>query len=110
MQKGDAYCMLGSTYHAGGANQTTDTKRPMHGLFYCRGYYRAEENQYLIHSKEEVLSWSPEVQRVMGYTISTPNIGFVDLMQPNLYLSGDYDPDAMYDLDPSQEKKHWNKT
>ncbi|KAL1311790.1 hypothetical protein AAFC00_001873 [Neodothiora populina] len=108
MNKGDAYVMLGSTYHAGGANQTTDTKRPMHGMFFCRGYMRSEENQYLIHSPEEVMSWSPEAQRIMGYTVSAPNIGFVDFIDPGKYLSGDYDPDNLHDFDPSQEVKPWN--
>lgn len=42
MEKGDALVMLGSTFHAGGANKTIDKKRPMHALFFCRGYYRSE--------------------------------------------------------------------
>lgn len=42
MEKGDAYVMLGGTYHAGGANKTTDVMRPMHAMFYCRGYLRTE--------------------------------------------------------------------
>lgn len=41
----------------------------------------------------------------MGYTVSSPNIGFVDFLQPSQYLSGDYDPDNLHDLDPSQEVK-----
>jgi ectoine hydroxylase-related dioxygenase (phytanoyl-CoA dioxygenase family) len=72
MEKGDAYIMLGGTYHAGGENTTTDETRPMHGLFFTRGVMRAEENQSLIHSKEEVLSWSAEVQRKMGCHLSSP--------------------------------------
>jgi ectoine hydroxylase-related dioxygenase (phytanoyl-CoA dioxygenase family) len=52
MKPGEAYCMLGGTYHAGGANQTLDQKRPMHGIFFCRGTLRTEENQYLIHTPE----------------------------------------------------------
>ena len=39
----------------------------------------------------------------MGYTVSSPNIGFVDFIQPNKYLAGDYDPDQPGDLDASQE-------
>lgn len=88
MEKGDCYVMLGSTYHAGGANVTTDQKRPMHGIFFARGVLRAEENQYLIHSKEEVLSWPHEVQRKMGFHLSSPNIGFVDFMSPVEWMQG----------------------
>lgn len=42
MQKGDAYVMLGSTYHAGGANKTETERRTLHGLFFSRGYLRSE--------------------------------------------------------------------
>lgn len=42
MQKGDALAFLGSVYHAGGGNITKDWKRPMHSLFFCRGYLRTE--------------------------------------------------------------------
>jgi ectoine hydroxylase-related dioxygenase (phytanoyl-CoA dioxygenase family) len=88
MQKGDAYCMLGGTYHAGGENTTIDQTRPMHGLFFVRGVMRSEENQYLIHSKEEVLSWSPKVQRIMGFHLSSPNIGFTDFQSPVEFMQG----------------------
>jgi len=37
----------------------------------------------------------------MGYTVSSPNIGFVDFIQPYKYLAGDYD--APEDVDESQE-------
>ncbi|RDW69789.1 phytanoyl-CoA dioxygenase family protein [Coleophoma cylindrospora] len=103
MEMGDAYVMLGGTYHGGGANQTTDTKRPMHGLFFCRGFLRTEENAYLAYSKEDVLSWSPEVQRIMGFTVSSPNIGFIDFVHPVRWYAGDYDPNQPGDLDESQE-------
>lgn len=39
----------------------------------------------------------------MGYTVSSPNIGFVDFVQPYKYLAGDYDPNQPGDLDASQE-------
>lgn len=39
----------------------------------------------------------------MGYTVSSPNIGFVDFVQPSQYLYGDYDRENLHDLDPSQE-------
>lgn len=40
----------------------------------------------------------------MGYEVSSPNIGFVDFVSPSLFLSGDYDPENLHDLDASQEK------
>jgi hypothetical protein len=39
----------------------------------------------------------------MGYTVSSPNLGFVDFIQPYKYLAGDYDPNQPGDLDASQE-------
>lgn len=42
MNVGDAFCMLGGLYHAGGHNLTKDQKRPLHGMFFCRGYLRTE--------------------------------------------------------------------
>lgn len=92
--------MLGSTYHAGGANTTSDITRPMHGLFFMQGIYRGEENQYMIHGKEEVLSWSLEVQRKMGFHLSSPNIGFVDFQSPVEFLS-DIKRDHWPDPDPA---------
>lgn len=109
MQKGDAFCMLGSTYHAGGENRTIDQKRPMHGLFFMRGYMRGEENQYLVHTKEEVLSWSLEVQRKMGFHMSSPNIGFADFQSPVEFLQGGkrefwVDPDPAFSGELESEK------
>lgn len=46
------------------------------------------------------MSWPFEVQQRMGYTISSPNIGFADFVQPYKYLAGYDQPE---DSDPSQE-------
>lgn len=64
-----------------------------------------QENAYLAFSKEEVLSWPFDVQKRMGYTVSSPNLGFVDFIQPYKYLAGDFDPAHPGDLDASQEPK-----
>lgn len=39
---GEALVILGSVYHAGGQNSTTDDKRSLHGLFFCQGFLRSE--------------------------------------------------------------------
>lgn len=56
MEKGDAYVMLGSTYHAGGENKTLNEKRPLHALFFCRGYYRQEVCILLLSLTADVLT------------------------------------------------------
>jgi len=92
--------MLGGIYHGGGANTTENWKRPMHSLFFCQGILRSEENHYLANSKEDVLSWSQEVQEKMGYTISSPNLGFVDFIPPVTFLEGGNTDSTIGDLDP----------
>jgi len=104
MEPGDMWIMLGGLYHAGGANITQAERRIVHGLFFTRGYYRQEENAYLANKAEDVLSWKPEVQKAMGYTLSSPNIGFVLFRQPLQFLNGD-DAGEFGDFDASQEKK-----
>ncbi|KIW16834.1 hypothetical protein PV08_04024 [Exophiala spinifera] len=106
MDVGDCWIMLGGLYHAGGANNTTNVKRTVHGLFFVRGYLRQEENIYLANSPEQVLSWAPEAQKVLGYNVSSPNIGFVEFVPPMDYLAGVRPADGVLkDFDPSQEKK-----
>ncbi|KAJ5325958.1 Phytanoyl-CoA dioxygenase [Penicillium brevicompactum] len=100
----DCWVMLGGLYHAGGANMTSNERRTLHGMFFTRGFYRQEENTYLANSTEEVLSWSPEAQRAMGYELSSPNIGFVEFKTPLQHLRGADIGDAFGDFDPSQEQ------
>lgn len=42
MMPGDAWCHLGGMYHAGGANKTTDWRRPIHSMFFCQSHLRGE--------------------------------------------------------------------
>ncbi|RAH74733.1 phytanoyl-CoA dioxygenase family protein [Aspergillus aculeatinus CBS 121060] len=100
----DCWVMLGGLYHAGGANVTTAERRIVHGMFFSRGFLRQEENVYLANAPEEVLSWSPAAQRVMGYGLSSPNIGFVGFQTPVQYLRGET-VEAFGDFDPSQEQR-----
>ncbi|BCR93117.1 phytanoyl-CoA dioxygenase family protein [Aspergillus luchuensis] len=100
----DCWVMLGGLYHAGGANVTQNERRVVHGMFFTRGFHRQEENVYLADTAEEVLSWSPEAQKVMGYEVSSPNIGFVGFQTPLQYLRGEEVGDAFGDFDPSQEQ------
>lgn len=104
MEVGDCWIMLGSLYHAGGSNTTQNEKRSVHGMFFVRGYMRQEENVYLATPPEEVLTWSAKAQKAMGYTLSSPNIGFVEFIPPVPFLAGAERGDALGDFDPSQEK------
>jgi ectoine hydroxylase-related dioxygenase (phytanoyl-CoA dioxygenase family) len=99
MVPGEALLFLGSTYHAGGANLTTDQNRPVHGFFFCRGTHRAEENVYLEFPTEQVRTWTEKEQARIGYNISSPNLGFIDFVSPMHYINGTYDPNNLVDLD-----------
>ncbi|KAI9741326.1 MAG: hypothetical protein M1834_003043 [Cirrosporium novae-zelandiae] len=102
MKPGECLAFLGSLYHGGGTNTTKDVRRPMHSFFFCRGTLRGEENPYLTYTKEEVLSWAPEVQKKMGYTPSSPNINVVDFMNPIDVLKGVV-RESYGDVDPEPE-------
>ncbi|KAJ5223758.1 hypothetical protein N7468_008300 [Penicillium chermesinum] len=103
MEVTDCWVMLGGLYHAGGANVTEAERRIVHGMFFTRGFYRQEENAYLANRPEEVLKWSPAAQKVMGFELSSPNIGFVEFQTPLQYLRGE-EAHEFGDFDPSQEK------
>ena len=99
----DCFVMLGGTYHGGGSNVTTSEKRTLHAMFFIRGHLRHEENVYLANSYADVFTWSPEAQKAMGYTLSSPNIGFVYFKTPLTYMRNE-EVDSFGDFDPSQEK------
>ena len=47
MVVGEAFVVLGSTVHAGGAN-TTSQSRTVHGFFFCRAYLRPEARNFIL--------------------------------------------------------------
>ncbi|KAF6814323.1 phytanoyl dioxygenase family protein [Colletotrichum musicola] len=86
MDKGDAFIMLGSAYHAGGHNTTKDEKRLVFATFSIRGYLRQEENQYLSVPQEIAKAYDRPVQEFMGYAMSDPACGYVDQLDPIFVL------------------------
>lgn len=48
-----------------------------------------EENQYLANSCEHVKKYPQEVQRLIGYSVSKPFLGWVNLEDPLKVLYGD---------------------
>ncbi|KAH6679238.1 hypothetical protein B0J14DRAFT_471905, partial [Halenospora varia] len=86
LNKGDAFIMLASCYHGGSANTTTDEYRLLFGTFVTRGYLRQEENMFLAVPREKVLGYDRNIQKFMGYSLSDPACGTVELMDPILQL------------------------
>ncbi len=67
MPAGSALLYLGSTLHAAGANTApAELRRGMHVSF-CLGWLRTEENNFLATPLEQVRTFTPEVQAVLGY-------------------------------------------
>lgn len=63
----------------------------------------SQKNPYLVNSKEEVMSWSLEVQRIMGYNVSGPNIGSIDFIQSKDFVSENHNLDRLESADQSQK-------
>jgi ectoine hydroxylase-related dioxygenase (phytanoyl-CoA dioxygenase family) len=66
MPRGSVCFFLGTTYHGGGANTTTE---PRHGMTvaYCTGWVRPQENFLVAVSQERAATFEPELQGLMGY-------------------------------------------
>ncbi|KAF2702679.1 hypothetical protein K504DRAFT_539506 [Pleomassaria siparia CBS 279.74] len=67
MAPGSALIFLAGCYHGGGHNSVPGFTRVVHGLFFCRGMYRTEENQFLAIPRSKALKMSPEMQILLGY-------------------------------------------
>ncbi len=74
MPKGSVLYYLGTTFHGGGANQSS---APRAGLIntYSLGWIRQEENQYLTIAREVADSYPENVRRLMGYQSHGPSLG-----------------------------------
>ncbi|KAJ4325985.1 hypothetical protein N0V94_000350 [Neodidymelliopsis sp. IMI 364377] len=92
MDKGDAVFIIGSIWHGAGANQLKDERRNIYSCHMTRGSYRADENQYLSIPVEVLKTYPPEVQSLLGYSISQPFCGHVDMQDPITLLGSKADP------------------
>lgn len=86
--------MLASTFHGGSTNNSTDQNRMLYAMFMCKGTLRTEFATLLEYPPEVVKPWSKEVQARLGYKISSPNCGMVDMRDPGFLLKDDFDPEA----------------
>lgn len=89
LKPGDGLLLLAGTYHAASANMTKDEERLLYSAGMTRGWMRQEENQYLAVDKERVRELPVALQRFIGYGLSMPFAGYVDLGDPIKVLGGD---------------------
>lgn len=74
MPAGSLLLYFGSTWHGGGANNST---RPRSGLIntYALGWLRQEENQYLSVPRTTADQYPEAIRRLMGYQSHGPYLG-----------------------------------
>jgi ectoine hydroxylase-related dioxygenase (phytanoyl-CoA dioxygenase family) len=96
MSIGSVLFFLGSTWHGGGHNRSTN---PRVGVFakYSLGQLRQEENQFLIAPPDVARTLSPELRALIGYKVGVPFLGYV--LEPELR-------DVFVDFDRSFEKTY----
>lgn len=87
MRRGSGLFFFGSVFHGGGANVSKDRPRIGITLSLIPGHLRQEENQYLAVPIDVVKQYPPHVQALMGYVVSPPACGFVDLVDPAFMLA-----------------------
>ncbi|KAK5996421.1 Dioxygenase swnH1 [Cladobotryum mycophilum] len=86
MDPGSALVFVGSAYHGGGHNATTDVMRIMYSFFFIRGTMRPEENQFLAVPRSKVLNMSDKMLSLLGYKKPTTYLGLVNNDDPTVNL------------------------
>ena len=85
MPAGSVVLFVGTLWHGGGANRS-DAARLCVSAQYCAPWCRTQENYSLSLSRETVKKCSEHIQRMLGYSIHPPFMGFVDGKHPKRLL------------------------
>ena len=85
MKAGSMMIMRSDVWHRGGANQT-NTDRLIVTPQYCAGWARPLETMLLAVPPETVARLPSRTQALLGYSIHTPFMGYVDGMHPSRVL------------------------
>ncbi|CAH0057045.1 unnamed protein product [Clonostachys solani] len=95
LEIGDALIFLGNLYHAGGANITRDEYRETVGIFLCKPTLRPAENFFLEIPLERVRQMRPQAQRLLGYGVLEPGVGFMNYQDPMRVFFGVEDEETV---------------
>jgi hypothetical protein len=109
MKAGSALIFLGSTFHAGGANTTTNEYRTAAGIALDAANMRQEENMYLSMSSDEVASYPEQIQRLLGWSAGTNHMGWVEVdgqMIDPIHLLGDKDRSKLKGVGAKRHEAH----
>ena len=90
MPRGSVLLTTGPTYHGGGANQTDDEWRIGMYTGYNLGWLKQEEAQFLTNPPEVARHYPERLQRLIGYQMHSPFLGWYDLQDPIVVLQ-DYE-------------------
>lgn len=88
MRRGSGLIYMGSLYHAGGANRSTQPRTAL-AFSIARGYLRQEENQYLVVPRETVMRYPREVRDLLGYKVCEPFCGWVEMQDTSIVLESE---------------------
>ncbi|MEM7409470.1 MAG: phytanoyl-CoA dioxygenase family protein [Myxococcota bacterium] len=82
MPAGSVLLLDGSTWHGGGANQTSDEWRLGVNVQYCAGWCRPQQNQYLGVPPEIARGFSDRLLELCGYSLYKGIMGHIDGQSP----------------------------
>lgn len=85
MPAGSVIFFLGTLWHGGGENRSPNNRLAVTAQ-YCEPWCRPQENFSLSTSTERVKMCSEHIQRMLGYSIHPPFMGFVDGKHPKRLL------------------------
>ncbi len=85
MPAGSMVFFLGTLWHGGGANRSARSRLCVTAQ-YCAPFLRTQENYALSVSRSRVRACSEHIQRLLGYSIHKPFMGFVDGKHPKRLL------------------------
>jgi ectoine hydroxylase-related dioxygenase (phytanoyl-CoA dioxygenase family) len=86
MDPGSVLIYAASLLHGGGANVTKQARTGI-VISYCLGWLRQSENQYLSYPPEIARAFDVQLQRLIGYNVHKPNLGWVHGHDPIDLLS-----------------------
>ena len=86
MPAGSIGFVVGTTYHSGAANNTTDRRWGL-TINYCAGSQRQQENLMLAHSRSKMKTFSDELLRLLG--VHPLGLGHIDAGDPRVILEQD---------------------
>ena len=88
MKPGAALVFLAACWHGAGHNSVPGFTRVLHGLFFCRGTFRTQENQFLAIPRRKALMMTPKMLNLLGYKQPAAALGMVENGDPMLDLEG----------------------